>query len=47
MKEREKKVQPWDFFFKADNAVEVRVLCRMSSSEVVQMLLKQTWNLLA
>ena len=46
MKEREKKVQPWESHNKVDEAVEVPMLCHTSDSEVVQILLKQTWNLL-
>ena len=42
-----RQVQPWELYDKVDKSVEVRMLCRTSNSEVVQTLLKQTWNLLA
>ena len=44
---RRRKVQPGELYNKADKAVEMRMLCRTSNSEVVRILLKQTWNLLA
>ena len=37
----------WELHNKADKMVEVRTLCRMSNSGVVQSLLKQTWSLFA
>ena len=36
----------WESYNKVDKAIEVRTLCRSSNSEVVQILLTLSWNLL-
>ena len=43
-KSARRKVTPWEFCHKVDNAVEAPTLCRTSSSEVVQIFLKKTWK---
>ena len=45
VKEHEKKGR--ELYHQVDKTVEVRMLCCANNSEVLQVFLKQTWNLLA